>query len=179
MRKLLPVVLIIFLFTSAQCKKDKPEPQLPPATTVGAMTFGCKINGKVFPPRDGNGHTGLFVQYVNLGNVPDGGWHLNIPAYDYKDRRGITIQTDSLLLVEGVTYAFKEPEKGHPLIFYEEVKNGGTDVYGKLNSDSGYLYVTKHDQINHILSGTFYFTGTKLATGEKVNVSEGRFDVRN
>ena len=82
--KLLPVLLfsIIILFTT-QCKKDKnKEPELPPETNTGAMTFGCKVNGKVFVPQDGNGKPGLFVQYINYGDVPDGGWHLNIPAFD-------------------------------------------------------------------------------------------------
>ena len=64
---------VITLFTFSQCKKNKEEPQLPPETTTGAMTFGCKVNGKVFVPKDGRGKPGLYVQYVNLGTGPGGG----------------------------------------------------------------------------------------------------------
>jgi hypothetical protein len=76
--------ILLFLFlVFPQCKKGSFNPSLPPETTTGAMTFGCKVNGKVFVPRDGNGNPGLFPEYENLGNVPDGGWHLNIPATDW------------------------------------------------------------------------------------------------
>ncbi len=171
--------MVLMLFTFSQCRKNKnDEPQLPPETTTGAMTFGCKVNGKVFVPRDGNGRPGLFVQYVNLGNVPDGGWHLNIPAYNYSTKRGVSIETDSLFLLEGIVYEFKPQKKGYPLAWYEEVKNGSSEIYGKLENDSGILSIKKHDQINRILSGTFSFTGTKIATGEKINITEGRFDIR-
>ena len=43
---------------------------------------------------------------------------------------------------------------------------------------SGQLYISKFDSINRILSGTFFFTGTKVSTGEKVTVTDGRFDIR-
>ena len=70
----LPALLIATIFTFSQCKKNKDvEPQLPPETTTGAMTFGCKVNGKVFVPKDGRGRPGLFVQYVNLGAGLGGG----------------------------------------------------------------------------------------------------------
>ena len=169
--------LALLLFTFSQCKKKTEEPRLPPETTTGAMTFGCKVNGKVFVPKDGRGRPGLFVQYVNLGTGPRGGWYLNISTYDYSAKKGIHIETDSLLLAEGVTYNFKK-EKGYPLIFYEEVVNGTTEIYGKQIYDTGSLYITKHDQINRVLSGTFFFTGTKISDGQKVNVTDGRFDLR-
>ncbi len=66
-------VLLLLLLTASQCKKHNDEPQLPPITTTGAMTFGCKINGKVFVPRDGRGKPGLYCQYVNLGSGEGGG----------------------------------------------------------------------------------------------------------
>jgi hypothetical protein len=178
LKMLLITTTVTMLFTFSQCKKDKnKEPQLPPETTTGAMTFGCKVNGKVFVPKDGNGRPGLFVQYVNLGNVPNGGWHLNIPAYNYSTNRGINIQTDSLLLLEGMAYDFKRL-KGFPLTFYEVLNNGATEIFGKLDNDMGNLFIKRHDQANRILAGTFYFTGTKISTGEKVNITDGRFDIR-
>ncbi|MCC6289338.1 MAG: hypothetical protein IT249_15775 [Chitinophagaceae bacterium] len=67
-------LLFCFLFSllllSSRCKKDRFE--LPPETTTGANTFGCKVNGKVFVPRDGNGRPGLYCQYVNLGTGEGG-----------------------------------------------------------------------------------------------------------
>jgi hypothetical protein len=168
----LSVTLSFLILTAGKCKKDKEEAQLPPETTIGAMTFGCKVNGKVFVPRDGNGRPGLYVQYVYLGNGPGGGWFLNIPAIDWKSSPipGVSIETDSLLLVEGVTYPFKNI-KGNPRAFYNK-----DDTYIALDND-GSLKITKFDQINRILSGTFSFVGTS-SNAVKVNITEGRFDIR-
>jgi hypothetical protein len=175
-RLLIISVLLVAGFAFTECKKNKAELQLPPETASGAMTFGCKINGQVFLPRDGNGRPGLYVQYINLGNVPGGGWHLNIPAYNYPDKRGITIETDSLLLAGGVTYEFKTTI-GTAHAFYLETVAGGVNVYPKLDNESGSLVIKKHDLVQRILAGTFSFTGTD-GNGIKVNITEGRFDIR-
>ena len=170
-------LLFIIAVSISQCKKNKTdEPQLPPETTTGAMTFGCKVNGQIFLPKDGNGRPGLYVQYVNLGNVPDGGWHLNIPAYNYSTNKGVSIETDSLLLVEGMTYQFKTTI-GTANAFYRENIPNGVNVYPKLDNDMGSLIVKKHDPIQRILSGTFSFIGTD-GSGVKVDITEGRFDIR-
>ena len=166
---------VITIFTFSQCKKNKTdEPQLPAETTTGAMTFGCKVNGKIFVPKDGRGRPGLYVQYVNLGAGVGGGWFLNIPATNWvpSTPEGVNIETDSLLISQGQTYQFKNA-KGFPRAFYD---NG--DVYPKLDNDLGELKITRFDQMSSIISGTFYFTGTKVSTGEKINITEGRFDIR-
>jgi hypothetical protein len=177
LKLLLTSCIALILFTFSQCKKNKTEePQLPPETTIGAMTFGCKVNGKVFVPKDGNGRPGLFVQYVNLGAGVGGGWHLNIPAYNYSTKRGVSIETDSLLLLEGMTYEFNTTI-GTANAFYRENIPNGVNVYQKLGSDLGSLTIKKHDQVQRILSGTFSFVGTD-GNGIKVNITEGRFDIR-
>jgi hypothetical protein len=174
---LLAAVSVMTLFTFSQCKKNKTEePQLPPETTTGAMTFGCKVNGQIFLPKDGNGRPGLYVQYVNLGNVPDGGWHLNIPAYNYSTNKGVSIETDSLLLVEGMTYQFKTTIGTANAFYLENIPNG-VNVYQKLDNDAGSLIVKRHDPIQRILSGSFSFIGTD-GNGIKINITEGRFDIR-
>ena len=169
---------IVTILTFTGCKKNKSEePQLPPETTIGAMTFGCKINGKVFLPKDGYGRPGLYCQYVNLGNVQDGGWHLNIPAYNYSSKKGVSIETDSLFLIEGSTYQFKTTKGTANAFYLETTSNGSVDIYPKLDNDIGSLYVKKHDRIQRILSGTFTFIGTN-GNGVKINITEGRFDIR-
>jgi Family of unknown function (DUF6252) len=167
---------LILLFSFSQCKKNKnAEPQLPPETTTGAMTFGCKVNGKVFVPRDGRGRPGLFCQYVNLGSGPGGGWYLNVSADNWQPStpEGITISTDSLLIIEGSTYPFKYRKKGFPGVLYS---NGSR--YDALDNNSGELTIRKFDAANRIISGTFFFTGTNNLNGQTVNITEGRFDIR-
>lgn len=173
----LTLFFIAFLFLSLKCKKQNTntEPQLPPETTTGAMTFGCKIDGKVFIPKDGGGLSGLKTEYLFLGNGPGGGWFLNIAARDRStttSRPGISITTDSLLLVEGIQYELQK-QKGYA--------NGehflGLYTYKIIFPDSGTLIITKHNQTERILSGRFSFTATNQ-NGTKVNVTDGRFDIR-
>lgn len=174
-RIMLPTLLLATIITFSQCKKNKDEePQLPPETTTGAMTFGCKVNGKVFVPKDARGKPGLFVQYVNLGSGSGGGWYLNIPATNWvpSSPESINIGTDSLLISQGQTYQFKN-SKGSPRAFYNN-----RDIFPKFDNDSGSLFISKFDQVNRILSGTFFFVGTSTTSGIKVNVTEGRFDLR-
>jgi Family of unknown function (DUF6252) len=174
--------IVFVLFTSIKCKKNKTqEAELPPETTTGAMTFGCKVNGKVFVPKDGRGKPGLFVQYVNLGAGVGGGWFLNIPATNWESTEIPTLQigTDSLLITENSTYQFKinnnnQSIKGTAFAKYAS----GSSGYIKLNSDVGDLIITRFDQVNRILSGRFYFIATNTSNGEKINITEGRFDIR-
>jgi hypothetical protein len=167
------LLLTVFIaMTLSQCIKKTDDLQLPPETITGAMTFGCKINGKVFVPRDGRGKPGLIVQYAYL----DGGWHLNIPATNWvlNPPEGVNIETDSLLVEEGKTYRL-DNKKGSARAFYSK-----GNVYAKMDSDLGELHITKHDRLNRILAGTFFFIGTNTSSssGEKVSITDGRFDIR-
>ncbi len=174
MKALLYSLLLFTLLSSSNCKKSSTtEDQLPPETTTGAMTFGCKVDGKVFVPKDGNGKPGLYVQYVYLGNGLGGGWFLNIPAVDLQvsPNGGVSITTDSLLLEEGKTYEFKTTKGNAQAFYYKSIE------FHKLENDPGQLTVTKFDQLKHIISGTFFFTGTN-SSGTKVNITDGRFDIK-
>lgn len=166
--------LLGLLLCLAQCRTKDPAPQLPPETTTGAMTFGCKIDGRVFVPRNYYTRTGLYVQYVYLGPGKGGGYFLNIPAVDWAADpiEGVSITTDSLLVQEGQTYSFKNA-KGSVKAFYS------SDVeYHKLDPDDGQLTITRFDAQQGIVSGRFNFVGTNKSTGRQVRVTDGRFDVR-
>ena len=57
--KNLLLLFILSLFVTSCNKPNVPEQaKLPDATTTGANTFGCNINGQVFYPRDGVGNFG-------------------------------------------------------------------------------------------------------------------------
>ena len=144
---------LITFFTFSQGKKDKnKEAELPPLTSIGAITFGCKVNSKVFEPPDGRGKSGLRVEYVNLGDIPDVGWHLNTPASGYQSNfiNGVNIETDSLPLQEGIRYEFKTT-KGNTNTFYQTAFDRRVLVFPELDNDPGSLFMKKHDKINCIL----------------------------
>ncbi len=161
------------LFLNTKCRKES-EPQLPPETTTGANTFGCKVDGKVFTPKGSFVGPGITAQYLFLGNGIGGGWFLNITAANRVDNPNlsISIATDSLLVIEGNSYTL-ERVKGYA---YAQCLSDIT-FYRMNSGDLGTLYITKHDQTKHIISGRFSFTASR-STGEKVNITEGRFDIR-
>lgn len=172
--------ILTCLAFSCRKKNNQKELALPPETQNGSYTFGCKVNGKVFVPRDGRGKPGLFAQYVNLGNGPGGGWYLNIPATNWgpSPPEAIIIQSDSLFVEQGATYKFKLSANNQRIkgsVYAVCDYNGKT--YAKLENDNGELHITKHDQQKRILSGTFFFTATNISTGEKISVTDGRFDI--
>ena len=169
------------LFIFSQCKKKTEEPQLPPETTTGAMTFGCKINGKVFVPKDGRGKPGLYVKYVYLGPGVGEGWFLNIPATDWTTNPSdaVVIQTDSLLVEEARVYEFMlTPSYQRIKGTFYTVCDIADKTFAKTTNDNGTITIKKFDQINRILSGTFFYSATNISTGEKINVTDGRFDIR-
>ena len=176
MKALLYSLLLFTLLSVSNCKKSSTtEDQLPPETTTGAMTFGCKIDGKVFVPKDGNGQPGLYAQYVYLGNGSKEGWHLNIPVTNWSNSNypTIGIETDSLFVLENMTYNFIKSKVGYASAYY----SSGGNQFQMLLIDTGQLIIKKHDIINHILSGTFFFTATNSG-GAKVNITDGRFDIK-
>lgn len=166
--------LLGLLLCLAQCKKKDPAPQLPPETTTGAMTFGCKIDGRVSVPRTAYPNPGLDVRYDYLGTGKGGGFFLSIPATDWAATpiQAVRITTDSLLVQEGKTYPFRT-SKGSAHAEYH-----ATVDYVKLDHNDGELTITHFDPSRRIVSGRFNFVGTDNATGRQVHITEGRFDVR-
>ena len=167
------------LFVLPQCKKDKFNPSLPPITSIGANTFGCKIDGKVFVPRDGRGKPGLFVQYEYLGTGVGGGWFLNIPAIDWASSAltAVNIATDSLLVTEGISYQIGRKKGMVSAFCMRGINSSSADTYNKLDTDTGSLYIQRFDQVNHIISGQFSFSATDI-NGQKVTITDGRFDIQ-
>ncbi|WP_035557485.1 hypothetical protein [Hymenobacter sp. IS2118] len=124
--------------------------------------------------RDAKGRAGLFVQYTYLGAGKGGGYFLSIPATNWKPNpvEAVRIATDSLLVEEGKTYAFKNT-KGSP-----RASCSFDARYAKLDQDPGELTITRFDPSQRILSGRFHFVGTDKSTGKQVRVTDGRFDIR-
>lgn len=172
--------LLCLLLTSS-CKKDKVPPleQLPAATQEGKNTFGCLINGKAFTPQSG----GLFnsspkqcyYQYVK------GSYYFHVSASNDKganDILKVMVETQGIKLEEDKTYPL-DVERG---------KDGGAGAHyiiARMHHNAymtgpgmaGELTVTHLDEERQIVSGIFWFDAVNKQ-GEKVQVREGRFDMR-
>ena len=71
MKNMIIILLTAFILFSCD-KDDNPQPvqpvdQLPPATQIGANTFGCLLDGIVFKPGTGPNPLDCVYQFINGG----------------------------------------------------------------------------------------------------------------
>ncbi|MEP6465520.1 MAG: DUF6252 family protein [Parafilimonas sp.] len=170
------------------CKKHttvpaNPVDQLPPATQVGANTFGCLVDGQVVvihkPLFDLSPDYNCFYQLIYNSTT---GYVFYLSATDKTDGchfKEVGIRLDSLALEE-MTYPLNTLQ----------VKGGRSGIFSISNSCSlpvtgyytdntvtGELTITHFDQQQQIVSGTFYFNAIEQTTGDTVHVTNGRFDM--
>ncbi len=157
-----------FLLFIASCTKDK----LPKATQSGKNTFGCKIDGKVFTPSESGGLFGS--PPITVYNDPFNGFTLLGKYYgDRSDKISKNIIISLLYLKTTDTYQLSS----YPYGQYELDYSGGP-IYRTNNTYTGQVNITRCDTIKRIYSGTFSFKAVDRNTGKVVNVTDGRFDVK-
>src|SRR5579875_852549 len=175
-------ILCFLLFTSLKCKKDNQNPidQLPTATQTGANTFGCLVNGQVFLPKGLNfGGPRLNASYIYSNTSTLKGYFFNVTAIENNGDKGaksVGINSDSLAIKQGQKYILKNsPNKGEIHGSFGTSVNVISDEFTTQGNYQGEVYFSKFDEINGIVSGTFWFDAVN-SKGEKVEVREGRFD---
>jgi hypothetical protein len=181
------VYALLLSFASCKsCKKDVNP--LPPETQTGANTFGCLIDGQPYIP-DGSGGFG--------GAKPiSGGYAYSSATCSYKHNVWISTHRrdgwDFSIYLENVSnktgkYPLKYITAGAPTelcppnhaIFYKYISPSETAVYITDTEYTGEVNITRADTLNKIVSGTFFFKARRPATGEVVEITNGRFDVKN
>lgn len=169
------LIAALLLLTAAQCEKDIPPiDQLPPATQTGENTFGCLVNGEAFKPK-GNPLGGPILQaYYQF--VDGGYWFgLTVKNNEKDILRGLAIHTTKREIHEGETLILEIQAEGNASAHFS--LGGGGVKYVTTETITGELTITRFDQINNIVSGTFWFDAINEA-GEIVQVREGRFDMQ-
>lgn len=177
--------LIFVCLTASKCKKDKPGnpiDQLPPETQIGANTFGCLVDGKVFLPYDIGLYPRLTCYYQYIYHPSPSGYVFQVKANNKKNPpyfQSINIGFDSLKLIQGNTYQLQEGARGFSRGNYIKAKSDNTSYedYFTYSPYSGEIIINKFDEINQIVSGTFWFNAVS-ANGDTVQVTDGRFDMQ-
>ncbi len=180
------ILLISSLFfitlTTSECKKHKPGnpvDQLPPKTQTGANTFGCLINGEVFLPKGPSLSPILQCAYQYLNTNYSQGYFFQLSVghkYNTNDVAGIGIYTDSLPIMEGI-FTLGDNQKGNAYALYLRYKETeNINLYTKSDLP-GQLVITKFDEINQIVSGTFWFD-VVTSFGDTLKITDGRFDMQ-
>ena len=169
------ILLLLIITTLSCCNKDDDTPiipieQLPPATQTGANTVGCLLDGKAFLPGNYNNATNCFYQFVN-------GEYFFVMAFDNRDNNsnliGVSIETQKKQIEQGLTYDLLELLDGNIYGGY----TFNTFENATSQTHTGKLTITKLDEINNIVSGTFWFD-VQDTFGVIHQIREGRFDMQ-
>ena len=169
------ILILISFFILSCCNKDDDTPiaeidKLPPATHTGANTVGCLLDGKAFLPGNFNNSTNCFYQFVN------GEYYFTL-AFRKTDNdnilTGIDVGTNEKQIFQNETYELIEyaPNNASAAYIYGTFENSTSSIH------KGQLTITKLDEINHIVSGTFWFDVLDTY-GVVHQVREGRFDMQ-
>lgn len=183
MKKSILFLLLIAAFVS--CKKDdeviQPTPdtteveKLPPATQIGANTAGFLLNGvAVVAEGDEWVETNPYCVYDQDAFVLL--FRQNISEGSHIATQTLYISTNATTLEENTKYLIKEQESGKSAMFYIMRSSFADERYYTNTSNIGELYITKLDNENNIISGTFWFDAVD-SKDKKVEIREGRFDV--
>ena len=185
---LLTASFFVLLLTA--CNKEpppvppRPDPcPWPEVTTQGLNTFGCKINGKEWVPC-----VDMYAVWSNLRPLDcrvtesDGSNALSLSLIrSIQDTTFSDTNSDMLIsmglwpLMEGIqnvpvdfdyaaidVFSFEEPH-----IRYEIIDT----------TSNNFFNIIRLDTSKNIISGTFQITVIDEASGKKIELTEGRFDI--
>lgn len=173
MKKLIHLIILSIALHS--CSNDDFSGKLPAATTSGANTVGCLVNGKVFllHAEGINPEVNCFYQYI------DGEFFFNMTFVDYRGvtPKAVSIKTGRTSLQVNQTYLLNKntTDDGDFTGGGGNYDIGASNRYFTNTIKTGELKITRIDLQNSIVSGIFWFDAIN-ADGEIVEIREGRFD---
>jgi hypothetical protein len=191
------ILTLLFIVFLTSCSKDNatettPPDQLPLATTSGANTAGCSINGKLLIPKNGSQAIGgplIYGLKYHLGNSfgnPLFNDYFAVTIRNKKDLDGDNIYIHLNEMTQGTgtyilgqsngNYFTASPNNNHVIL--KRGENTGNVVTYISNPTSGTISITRFDYPNKIISGTFSFSLYNANNpSEIIQISEGRFDI--
>jgi hypothetical protein len=192
------ILTLLFIAFLTSCSKDSatetPADTLPPATTTGANTAGCNINGKLLIPKNGSQAIGGPPSYGlttgaggNFHPPTIGGDYFYVKVVNYKDNPSCSVWvqvndlsngtgTYNLGIANGNLFS-SSPNNPFMIVKICDGVNPCKIYYSVANS--GNIVITRFDYPNGIYSGTFNGSlFNKDNTTEIIQVTDGRFDIR-
>ncbi|MBX7205426.1 MAG: hypothetical protein K1X81_08390 [Bacteroidia bacterium] len=167
---------LLLLFTALltmnlHCEKDRPEDNklpavLPPATTIGANTFGCEINGIVWNATEIN------ADYWN-GDFLIGA---SQKAPFTKTQTLIIQVLDHIHDTGYYELTYHDTDTLDQQVYV--IHSGDSKKYKNPSGEPVKIKITRLDSIQRIISGRFDFDLKAEGSGEMIYVHNGRFDVK-
>ena len=180
MKKTFLLLTTLVVFTA--CKSDDDFPpgtaevdKLPPLTTLGANTVGCLVNGKAFLPKGNSPGSGGNPRCDYM----DGSFMLGFFRNTNEESRDVYIYSNGIAITQGTKLILKESENNSPAAGFVDynIKITANKIYSTSNLVTGELYINHLDEVNHTVSGTFWFNAVNQ-NNDTVKVREGRFDMK-
>ena len=183
MQRIYITIFVIIVTITAACKKNNNTitnptnvPGLPPATQIGANTFGCLVNGVPWVPQGSNGTNNLSIDYdsgINRGifNIAANN---TISATKYS-RIWIGIDDSVNLIIAPHNVIINKTSIG-----FIKYSNNGNCIIRSFDNDvisSGNITIQKHDKVARIISGIFEGFISKIGC-DTVKITKGRFDFK-
>lgn len=177
MKKIIIYTCLLFVILNTQCEKDTPDPNnipgLPPATQIGANTFGCLVNGKPWVPSGSNGTANLSIDYdpgFNNGIFGIVAYRFIAPTDEQllvavRDSLNFLVPPFTIQLSNSSLYSISFKRNCHWFNQFPDVKSSGT------------LTINKLDRIGGIISGEFNATMTRTGC-DTIRITNGRFDFK-
>ena len=174
------ILLLAITIGFTQCCKEKPGnnsndvPGLPPATQIGANTFGFLLNGVPwipagpnnlsmdYDPGFNNGILGV-VAYKKILNTDN-----SVFSFGIQDSLNFMTFPKSITLSKSSLAQFSFTDK-----FYCERIHYDTIIFR-----SGELTITLFDKMNRIVSGKFNTNLFNPSCGDTIKITQGRFDMK-
>jgi hypothetical protein len=144
---------------------------LPEATQTGAGTFGCLVNGEPF-----YAFGGVQCQYQLI----DGEYFFGVGfSRGCCFPRSIGIAGDNIQISQGSNFILSANDSGNMFAeigFLYDANLPGVISNTTDSNNTGVLVISKFDQQNNIISGTFEFEILNPNDGQVYQITEGRFD---
>jgi hypothetical protein len=175
-------LVLLTLFSSMQCEKNVAEiNKLPAITQTGEGTFGCLVDGVALLPK-GSLLSGPKLQcnYSYLSDATHEGYYFLLAASDknsYSDGiHGIMLRATKVeLQTKKYMLDSEQGVEGKLSGVFQIFSEGTINEYSTNQIYTGELTITRFDNADQIVSGTFWFDAINN-DGKVVQVREGRFD---
>lgn len=170
------LIALLPLMALISCKKGIDE--LPPVSQTGANTFGAKVNGNLWAPQ-GFGP----IPANDILEARMSGHDIVINARNFASSPN---ETEFQLTIFNVTapgvYPFNtdvvHPNGAASYGYYVKRNMTPQDEWITSSTNTGSVTITKIDDVNRIVAGTFQFNAGSLYNSGVLVVTEGRFDVK-
>jgi hypothetical protein len=174
------LLLSLFVLSTTGCKKPSDIPPkvittptpcdtcLPPITTHGAGTFGCKINGKPFIAKGTSRipSTQLDVIDNNIGII---GRDVSSNIYYFS----VSFNIDPVFDINTFTFPTSSLNKSGASCILNNKQHNSFPI------QNGIIKFLRTDYQRRIFSGTFEFDVYSVDGKDTIHITEGRFDLHH